>query len=273
MIMGALKITGTSRLSRLFIWAFPNAEYTRSTPRATICMTPLALAAFSPPHLAVLALTVLVPLTLAGIARGAKNPRVTDGIAWAVAVVLVAEKVFAFSCAVAAGGHGWKSELPMHLCDWAAFISAWALVRRGRVACDLAWFWGLSGTLQAVLTPDLAFDFPSVEFFTFFIAHCGVVAAAVFIVFGLNIRPEPRSPWRAFVACQVYLVAATVVNLLLGTNFGYLCAKPSHASLMDWLGPWPFYIAGLELLAVVMFALLYAPFWLAKKMRRTIRGN
>jgi hypothetical integral membrane protein (TIGR02206 family) len=230
----------------------------------------LALAAFSPPHLAVLVLTVLVPPALVMFARSAKSPRATDIIAWTLAVVLVVEKAFAFARS-ASGGAGWKTDLPMHLCDWSAFIAAWALVRRGRVASDLAWFWGMGGTLQAVLTPDLAFDFPSVEFFLFFTAHCGVVTAAVFIVFGLGIRPEPRSPWRAFAACQVYLVAAVAVNLLLKTNFGFLCKKPAHASLMDFLGPWPFYIASLELLAVVMFALLYAPFWLAEKVRRTSR--
>jgi hypothetical integral membrane protein (TIGR02206 family) len=236
-------------------------------------MHSVAVVLFGPSHLAVLALIVAAPLALVFAARRAKSPRVADGIAWALAVVMVATKLFAFSRAVLADPGGWAFDLPMHLCDWAAFITAWALVRRGRVACDLAWFWGLGATFQAVLTPDLAFDFPSVEFFTFFLAHGGVVVAALFIAFGLNVRPGPRSPWRAWVACQVYLVAAGAVDLLLGTNYGFLRAKPAHASLMDWLGPWPLYLASLELVAVAMFALLYAPFFIADKMRRASAGS
>jgi hypothetical integral membrane protein (TIGR02206 family) len=236
-------------------------------------MHPVAIVFFGPSHLAVLALAFAVPVALVLVARRAKSPPVTDGIAWGLAGLLVATHLFSFARAMAGGPDGWKDELPMHLCDWATFITAYALAQRGRVACDLAWFWGLGGTFQAVLTPDLAADFPSIGFITFFLAHCGVVAGALFLAFALGMRPEPRSAWRAFLGCQVYLAAAGATNLLLGTNFGYLCAKPARASLMDWLGPWPFYIISLELVTVVTFALLYAPFFVADKMRRTNCAN
>jgi uncharacterized membrane protein YwaF len=51
------------------------------------------------------------------------------------------------------------------------------------------------------------------------------------------------------------------INALLGTNYGYLCEPPRNPSLIDYLGPWPWYIGSLVILAVVKFWIYYLPFW------------
>jgi hypothetical integral membrane protein (TIGR02206 family) len=53
---------------------------------------------------------------------------------------------------------------------------------------------------------------------------------------------------------------AAAVNLLTGSNYGFLRSNPALASLLDLLGPWPWYILWLEVLAVLLFTLLYLPF-------------
>jgi uncharacterized membrane protein YwaF len=60
---------------------------------------------------------------------------------------------------------------------------------------------------------------------------------------------------------------ATVLglNALLGTNYGYLCAKPENPSLLDHLGPWPWYLLSLEGLALALFLLLDLPFRLTDR--------
>src|SRR4030095_6539260 len=54
--------------------------------------------------------------------------------------------------------------LPMQLCDWALFAVAAALWFRWRTCFEVAYFWGLAGTFQALFTPALP------------VANCGVLS-------------------------------------------------------------------------------------------------
>jgi uncharacterized membrane protein YwaF len=57
--------------------------------------------------------------------------------------------------------------------------------------------------------------------------------------------------WAAFV---------TPANLALGTNYMYLRHKPAVATPLDWMGPWPVYLAVGGLVAFALFQLLALPF-------------
>ncbi len=155
----------------------------------------------------------------------------------------------------------------MHLCDWAMFAVLFALLRGGQAAYELAYFWGLSGTVQAILTPDTAEHFPNPFFISFFVSHCGIVISVLFMTWGIGKRPRPGSVWRAMGWSQVYLACAGTVNWLAGTNFGYLAAKPAHASLLDVFAPWPWYVLELEAAALFMYGVFYAPFWIGNLRR------
>jgi hypothetical integral membrane protein (TIGR02206 family) len=222
---------------------------------------------FGPAHLTVLFLTFALPMFLAWLVRRPGGERLAKPIAWTFAAVLILDQVVMTSWAMAPGMN-LKDNLPLHLCDWATFTCAAALVWRHRLSYELTFFWGLAGTLQAVLTPDLDVGFPDPGFFAFQIAHAGLIAAVLFLTLGLRMRPTFRSIGRAFLWLQVYAVVTALLNLLLGTNYGYLRHKPALPSLLDYLGPWPVYIVSLEILALVLFFLCYLPFAVADWMRR-----
>jgi hypothetical integral membrane protein (TIGR02206 family) len=57
-----------------------------------------------------------------------------------------------------------------------------------------------------------------------------------------------------------YMFVAFGVNALLDTNYGYMNGKPEAASLLDHLGPWPWYLLSLQGVAFVFFGLLLLPF-------------
>jgi hypothetical integral membrane protein (TIGR02206 family) len=223
---------------------------------------------FGPAHLTTLFLIFAVPAFLAWRVRRPGGGRWGRPIAWTFAAVLVLNQVVLTTWAVVAADVQLKDNLPLHLCDVATFTCAAALVWRHRLSYELTYFWGLAGTLQAVLTPDLNAGFPSPEFFAFEIAHAGLIAAVLFLTLGLGLRPYPRSLLRAFLWLQVYAVVTAVLDYLLDANYGYLRHKPATASLLDYLGPWPVYIVSLEALALVLFLLSYLPFAVADWMRR-----
>ena len=150
--------------------------------------------------------------------------------------------------------------VPLHLCDLAAFICGFALITRRQVLCELAYFWGLAGTLQGLLTPNLEFDFPHPVFLAFFLQHGVIVITALVLPLGLGWRPAKGAVKRVFLFIMGYAAMAMIINYLLGTNFGFLAAKPNEASLLDVMPVWPWYIFVLIGLALVMFCLLSLPF-------------
>lgn len=161
------------------------------------------------------------------------------------------------------GGGSLETSIPLHLCDLAAITAGLALLTKNHTLATLTYFWGLAATIQGLLTPAVMYGFPSPVFILFFVHHFSVVAAALYLPVVCGWRP--RSPWwksplAAFGWVNVYLAVAFPANWLLGTNFGFLMAKPANPSLLDCFGPWPWYVLVMEALAVAFFLLLTLPF-------------
>lgn len=222
---------------------------------------------FGPDHLAVLFLTLALPVLLAFLVRTRGGERRVQPICYSLAVILVLNQVILMIYVVRTGLPV-KEHLPFQLCDWAMLACVAALLWRHRLAYELSYFWGLAGTLQAVLTPDLEYGFPNLGFILFSIAHSGIIVAILFLTLGLRMRPTFRSLWRAFFGVQVYAVVTVLLNLALGTNYGYLMHKPARPSLLDFLGPWPWYIVSLEIVGLALFFLFYAPFAVGDRLQR-----
>jgi hypothetical integral membrane protein (TIGR02206 family) len=110
-----------------------------------------------------------------------------------------------------------------------------------------------------MLTPELPWAFPRWEFVVFFGLHGLVLVSALVLVFGLGLRPRPRAPWRMLGVTAAWAAFVGLVNLALGTNFMYLCRKPSVPTPLDWMGPWPAYIGVGALAALALFQLLALP--------------
>ena len=76
-----------------------------------------------------------------------------------------------------------------------------------------------------------------------------------------------RSIPRVLVVTVLYAAVLIPLNALLGTNHMYVNAKPDSASLLDHLGPWPWYNLTAIGAAMVLFTLSYAPFAIADRLR------
>jgi hypothetical integral membrane protein (TIGR02206 family) len=173
------------------------------------------------------------------------------------------------------GSYALDSDLPLHLTDAVTVVAALALWSPAALLFELTYFWGLTASLQAVVTPGLGADnrFPSFFFWHYFVTHSGVVVAAVFLAFGLEQTARPRVVRRMFLATAAWAAVAAAGNVLTGGNYMFLAERPETASLLDYMGPWPHYIVAAALLALALFALLDLPFRRRRAALRTARSR
>jgi hypothetical integral membrane protein (TIGR02206 family) len=166
---------------------------------------------------------------------------------------LVIDLVFNFDIAVT---------LPLHLCDLAWIAATWALWTHRQLPVALTFFWGLTLTIQGVVTPALGEDIPHPRYFAFWALHLLIVWSAVYLVIGLGKVPRWRDYGAAVVVTLAWAVATYVVNLAADTNYGYLMRKP-RSSILDLFGPWPWYVVQEIALVVAVWALMT---WAAQKV-------
>ena len=192
----------------------------------------------------------------------------TNWAARTLAALLVAAEVgwWIYLAVTGARGADLATALPLQLCDAAIFIAAFALLLRRQLLVELTYFWGLAGTIQALITPDLPQHFPSFPFFQYYLAHGGIVIAAVFLVVGLHQWPRRDAALRVLGITIVYVFVLGALDAATGANYMYLRSKPASESLLDLFGPWPWYIVWATLVGVALLVILDAPFlWLRRR--------
>ncbi|GAA3850538.1 TIGR02206 family membrane protein [Amycolatopsis tucumanensis] len=153
-----------------------------------------------------------------------------------------------------------EGSLPLHLSDLAGLATAYALWSRRRWAFALTYYWGLALSTQALVAPVLQGpDFPHPGFLVFWGTHLLVVWAAIYLTWGLGFRPTWHSYRVAVAITSCWAIAAFVFNTLTGTNYGFLNRKPETGSLLDVLGPWPWYLIPEITLILGAWALMTLP--------------
>lgn len=219
---------------------------------------PFAL--FAPPHLAALAIIALVCLSFLYFRnvwgdRERKIARYT----LAAFIFLVESSWHAWS--VYYGKWNIQQNLPLHLCSIFIWGSIFMLITRNYPFYELAYFLGLGGAIQAVLTPDAGiYGFPHFRAFQTVADHGALIAAVMYMTWVEGYRPTLHSFKRMFVWANLYMGFVFGINLLIGSNYMFIARKPDFPTLIDMLAPWPWYILQLELIGFTIAAVLYLPY-------------
>ena len=231
-------------------------------------MTPTVFQTFGTPHLIVMGLTLVLPILLSGLARSARDGRTAAKIGYLLAGILLVNEFSAWGYRLLQFGPEYivRNHLPLHLCGVANLVTAATLIFRNKYTYEIAYFWGLVGSANAVITPG-AMDagFPSWRFFQYFIAHSGIVVAVLYATWGLRMRPTLSGLFRAFAALNVFAVFVGIVNLLLDSNYMYLSRPPWGTVSPFFFAPWPWYIPILDAVALAMFFAVYLPVHLSRR--------
>jgi hypothetical integral membrane protein (TIGR02206 family) len=224
------------------------------------------MARFGADHVGALVVTALTVLFLVAYAR-ARRPG-AHVVARCLAYLMIGAFLADPILRAHAGELTWTDGLPLELCDAAGVATIVALLTRRQEAFELAYFWGLSGTFQALLTPPLDHGFPHPDYFRYFVLHSGVVAGVLLLGPGLGMRPRRGAVWRAVAYTMLYAAAIGLVDAALGANYMWLREKPPD-TILDVLGPWPWYVLGGVVLGVALFLLLDLPYRLTAPGRRS----
>jgi hypothetical integral membrane protein (TIGR02206 family) len=216
---------------------------------------------FTPSHLlsagAVLVVIALVVAFRLPIRNGPADP----ALRWTMAALLLANEI---GLSLWKAGHGaWRIQdtLPLHLCGVSVLLAVVMLPLKSYALFELTYFWAVGGALQGLVTPDTdGYDFPHWRFLQTFISHGLIVVANIYMIVVLGMRPTWLSLLKSLAVLNAWAVLMLLFNRLTGANYGFLCRKPEQPTLYDVLGPWPWYLASLEALAIGISLLVFLPF-------------
>jgi len=229
---------------------------------------PTYIQLFGPAHLFILCDVPLLAAVLAVVQR--RLPPGHKALRIGLATVLLLDSAVFYGYMALHGQLTFPDHLPLELCDASLCLVILALFTVSPAIFDLAYYGALGGATMALLTPNLWEPFPSFTTVQFFVAHGLIVAGALFLVWSGLAQPRPGSIGRAMQALNLFAVFVGTFDFIFNTNYMYLRAKPLNASLLNFLGPWPWYILVAEGVALFVFLLLYLPFRLS--YRRAEQG-
>jgi hypothetical integral membrane protein (TIGR02206 family) len=218
--------------------------------------------AYGPSHVVVLSVFALGAVLLVWIGRRSSDAQARI-LSRTLAVLILVAFVVALTYKLTQPDI--QTSIPLQLCDIAELVAAYALWSQRHSAFVLTYYWGLLLSSQALLTPDIgtptegAPDFPNHLFVTFFTLHVLVVWSAVYLTWGRRQRPGWHD-FRFAVAVTLGWVAFTLAfNAMARTDYGYLNGKPPTTSILDALGPWPFYVLAEIAVVIAVWAAMTWP--------------
>ncbi|WP_054949491.1 YwaF family protein [Numidum massiliense] len=226
--------------------------------------------AYGPSHLVALSIFVAAVVLLFACRRWfQQGERHTYG-RLVLAVVLIVSELSLNVWFAWTGSFKIRDVLPLELCTVSLYVCVVMLLFRSRAVFQIVYFTGIGGALQALLTPALDYAFPHFRFWQFFIAHGAIILAVMYMVWVEKHRPTLKSVAVTMGFLNVLAAFVWVVDVLTDRNYMFLLRKPDTASLLDVLGPYPWYILALEGIALLTFLLLYVPFALAARWGRKV---
>lgn len=170
------------------------------------------------------------------------------------------------------GDFNLQDDLPIHVCRVLAVACPIVIWYNKRTWMGIFYFWILAGTLNANITPDVEYAFPHWSYFNYWMVHSFLIIIPLYYVFVFKIKITFKDLKNAFWMANIFLVITYFLNLVLDSNYMYSRGKPPSATILDVMGPWPIYLITGQLLALVLFFLLYLPFYFNAQKPKSVKN-
>lgn len=165
--------------------------------------------------------------------------------------------------------------LPITVCGWAVVFCSYMTVTKSQYLFDIVYFWLLSGTVFALITPTvITYNGPTrFRYYQFWLEHTLGYIAVFYMIFVHKMRPNFRSAVRSYIWLVILAVIAFFTNdMLPGANYLFMAAPESTPSVLDILPP-NFFLRICVMVAVItiMFFLAYLPWFIKdRKAEKTV---
>ncbi|MDP4099052.1 TIGR02206 family membrane protein [Paenibacillus sp. P96] len=226
--------------------------------------------AFSSPHLVWIGIIAAVVWLLFVLRHQIRSrDKLRAWLRWLLAAILLASEVCLQCWYIQQQVWDASRTLPLELCSITLLLSSVMLMTRSRLLYQFLFFAGIAGALQAVVTPNLAYDFPHFRFIQFFVAHAAIILASLYMTWVEGCRPTWKSIGLAMLFLNGCALIVWIADLLLDANYMFLRGKPDTPSLLDLLGPYPYYILAEEAVAFMFFSCMLLLFKLLSGKRES----
>lgn len=230
---------------------------------------------FGTQHAVALVISIFMFIAVPLFARRKLNPSQQHVLGAVIGFLVMGNYLAWVTLEAIAGTFDPKLHLPFQLCRFANLILPLVMLKKNFRVYEILYFWGFSGMFQAALTPDISQAFPHFHFFRFWMGHNGLILALIYATAVYGMRPTLTSLKRSFIALNMFFLVSIPVNLILDANYFWICGKPVNdlgrhiPSLLDYMGPWPWYILTAEFVALAHFGAAYLPIHFIQKRKAT----
>ena len=166
------------------------------------------------------------------------------------------------------GINNWKLGLPLHLCDFSSASIILYFYSKRREFFLFAFFAGISGAGMAILTPDVKYSFPHIDYLRHMIGHAMILLGVAYAIIIDNHRPQLKDVHRVLAVLSVFLLLMYPINNLLGSpaNYWYVVEKPPGFNVTDLMRDAPYHMIDIYMLTVIVCYLIYLPYFIKDKL-------
>ncbi len=153
--------------------------------------------------------------------------------------------------------------LPIQVCEWTAYISAFMLLKKNKHLYDIAFYIALTLGLIPLFTPAVItkVGFGHYRYYSFWIEHTLPLLGVFYMTFVHGFKPDFRKVYKPLSMLSILTVFAIIANLNIpDANFMYLAAGTPGDSLANILPSNIWARLGVAfVIVIVLFTLLSLP--------------
>ena len=115
-----------------------------------------------------------------------------------------------------------EDDLSLHMCGFSLFLTSYALWKKNQTAFELAFFWGLAGAFQGIITPDPSrWPYGDISVFWNFLSHGIIILNVIWLIWVDGMRCRKGSFLNTILITNGVIFMMSIVNKIIGHGANY----------------------------------------------------